>query len=245
MNNWRSLGEIKAEPMETSQLDKWLEGKIPRRMLAIPFGGPIPGAKAPLGVDMDGEWFDSNTDLVGGYKALLGRERLMDFHHGSDPTGVMKGAILGRVVRDEQPEADGYWVDFWANAGERRLALVAQLEERGAKLYGSSEAIPGAVKVSKAGHIDVWPWVRQTVSTSPQNTYAVMPPLKALLDVDLDTVGVGALKAYLSGLGDLEHDPRPTSRSKAVASGEQTEIEPILEELMGEFQKFIHKHRSR
>lgn len=205
----KSLGELKAEPMDSSQLDRWLGGKIPRRILMVPFGGPLPGGKA--GLDLDGEYFDDVTDLYGPYPALrTSRERLVDWHHDSDPTGVMKGAILGRAVFDEQPEGEGYWADFWANAGEKRRELVAALERRGVPLFGSSQAVRGAVKKADDGHIEVWPLIRHTITTSPQNTYAVVPPLKALLTADIPSeVGIAALKAALVGLDDLE----PTLRS--------------------------------
>jgi hypothetical protein len=203
MKNLRNLGEMKAEPFDSTQLDNWLSGKIPRRILAVPFGGPIPAPKAPLGVDIDGEWFSERTDLFGGHKALLAsRERLVDWHHDNDPTGVMKGAILGRLVLDAKAETAGWWGDFWAKAGEKRLALVAQLEARGARLYGSSQAAKGSVSVDEStGEILVWPMIREAISTSPQNTYAVLPSLKALLDgdYDLDTVSAGALRAYALG----------------------------------------------
>src|SRR5882672_379988 len=58
----KALGDLKAEPMSSGQLDKWLQGRIPRRILVLPFGGPIPRAGAPLGVDIDDEWFDEATD---------------------------------------------------------------------------------------------------------------------------------------------------------------------------------------
>ena len=34
--------ELKAEDMNASRLDRWLSGAIPRRVLVVPFGGPIP-----------------------------------------------------------------------------------------------------------------------------------------------------------------------------------------------------------
>ena len=50
-------------------------------------------------------------------------------------------------------------------------------------LFGSSEPVQRLVKVNKAtGHIDVWPYLRQTLSTSPQNTHSIIRPLKASLD---------------------------------------------------------------
>ena len=121
------LEPMKAEALNTSQLDLWLQGKRSRRVLVVPFSGPLPGGKA--GLDLDGEYFDEDTDLVGGFPILAKtRERLVDWHHDQDPTGVMKGAILGRVVMDAAPEADGLWADFWVNAGEKRKALIATLE---------------------------------------------------------------------------------------------------------------------
>src|ERR1019366_7807151 len=41
---------LKAEPMGTGQFERWLKGEIPRRILVMPFGGPIPSPKTPLGL---------------------------------------------------------------------------------------------------------------------------------------------------------------------------------------------------
>lgn len=201
----KALVEVKAEELTSRNLERWLNGDIPRRKLVVPFGGPIPSKASPLGVDLDNEWFDADTDLTGDFLALRGtRERLVDWHHDNDPTGVMKGAILGREVLDDEPESDGLWADWWVNAGERRKKLIADLERRGQMLYGSSQAVAGAVRKAETGHIDVWPLYRDTITTSPQNTYAVIPPLKALLtDFPLEEVGFAALKAALVGLDVL------------------------------------------
>ena len=203
----KTLGELKAEPMSTSQLDRWLKGDIPRRVLVLPYGGPIPRTGAPYGVDIDDEWFDADTDTIDGHAALkASRRRLVDFHHDLDPTGVMKGAILGHVdVADDAETASvdgldytGRWGDFWANAGEKRRQLVAYLEKRHVPLYGSSQA---AYKKATKGHIDTWPLIRHTITTSPQNTYAVVPSLKAMLAAPtLDEIPADALKALLVGL---------------------------------------------
>ena len=174
----------------------------------------MPGGKA--GLDLDGEYFDAETDLVGNYPALRKtRERLVDWHHDNDPTGVMKGAILGHIVMDADPEDEGVWADFWANAGEQRRALIARLERGQVPLYGSSQAVRGAVRKASDGHIEVWPLYRHTITTSPQNTLAVVPPLKAVLGDLPDDVGIAALKAALVGLNDLE----PTLRSTFGGGG--------------------------
>lgn len=215
----KAFAELKAESMTTSRLDQWLRGGISRRVLVLPFGGPIPSKASPLGVDLDGEWFDAATDIYGPYKALqTSRERLVDWHHGNDPTGRMKGAILGRVILDEHPQDDGYWAEMWANAGETRRKLIADLERRGVPLYGSSEAVPGSTRKTD-GHIDVWPIIRHTITTSPQNTWAVVPSLKALLtadDLPFDEIGYAALKAAMLGLADTLTDLRPTFSPEAA-----------------------------
>jgi hypothetical protein len=221
---------MKAEPMTTSQLDRWLQGKIPRRHLAIPFGGPNSGSaigKADNGVgyDLDGEWFDESTDLYGPLRTM-GRERLVDWHHvtfadRTDPVnGLMKGAILGRIVLDDEPSNEdiddqgfyGIWADFWANAGEKRRQLVAALERRAVPLFGSSQPLQSAVRIAKSGHIDVWPVRFHTITTTPQNTHAVLPALKAGLDDPyLAELSVGALRAFLAGEDNLGRDLLPTS----------------------------------
>lgn len=203
---------LKAEDLNATELDLWLSGKRSRRILVVPFGGPLPGGKA--GLDLDGEYFDDTTDLIGPFPELQRTsERLVDWHHDQDPTGIMKGAIIGRIVMDATPEGDGYWADFWANAGESRRKLVAQLEAKGVPLYGSSEAVPSAVRGGKAGlpnrthpsadgHVEVWPLIRHTITTSPQNVYAVVPALKALLTEPLhaDALSVAALHAAMLGM---------------------------------------------
>ena len=195
--------EMKAEPMTAKAMEQWLSGDRPRRVLVLPFTGPLPGGKA--GLDLDGEYFDSDTDRYGPFPALKAtRERMVDWHHDNDPTGRMKGVNLGRVVLDEEPEDDGLWADWWAQRGEERMGLIKRLQEKGVPLYGSSYA--AFKQKADDGHIEVWPLIRHTITTSPQNTHAVVPSLKAMLtdpDIPLGDVGLDALKAALVGLDDL------------------------------------------
>jgi hypothetical protein len=153
------------------------------RLLAIPFGGPIPQKGAPLGVDLDGEWFSPRTDI----KPEWFPTRIVDWHHGKDPR--MGRAELGKAVdlgpfggAGSEPDEDGWWVTVWMKHGERRVDLVRKLAERGAQIFGSSESVSGLVQKSNTGEILAWPYVRQTLSTSPQNTYSQLRPLKATLD---------------------------------------------------------------
>jgi hypothetical protein len=153
------------------------------RLLAIPFGGPIPQKGAPRGVDLDGEWFSPRTDI----KPDWFPERIVDWHHGKDE--IMGRTALGKAVdlgpfrgAGNEPDEDGWWVTVWMNHGEKRVGLVKKLAERGAQLYGSSESVSGLTAKATNGEILAWPYVRQTLSTSPQNTLSVLRPLKATLD---------------------------------------------------------------
>lgn len=231
--------ELKAEPMETSRLDRWLAGKISRRILVAPWYGPIPGPDGK-GRDLDAEYFHPEdeqgpaTDFYGAYPSLRGtRDRLVDWHHTTfmpssrtDPMAKMKGAILGHIVLDEDPEDDGLWADFWANAGEDRRKLVALLEKRGTQLYGSTQPVQGGVVKGDLGRIDVWPIRYHTITTSPQNTAALVPALKAALgSPSLDEVPAEALKAFLTDLDPssaelLASFPESAVNASDIAGGE-------------------------
>jgi cation transport regulator ChaB len=246
--NCMNAQEVKAEPFSTSQMDRWLAGKIPRRILVAPFGGPLAKAK---GLDLDGEYFDEETDFYGPYPELrASRDRLVDFHHatfldrpGTPAENAVKGAIMGRVVLDdhyEEPDFGfaGLWGDFWANAGEKRRSLIAWLEQAGHQLYGSTQPIAAGVRRGKAGHIDVWPIRYHTISTSPQNTYAIVPPLKAALDAPVEEVGINALRALAADLDTLGPLQSPSETGdEAAKSGRvfsrrsEEAIEAELEEL--------------
>jgi hypothetical protein len=243
--------EVKAEGLTDKQLDSWLAGERSRRIVVVPFYGPLPGGKA--GLDLDGEYFDADTDLYGPFPGLRStHERMVDWHHDDDgvPADLarMKGAILGKIVLDAEPSTlhtdegdfDGVLADFWANAGERRVQLIAALQRRKVPLFGSSQAVAKAVRKDPDGHIALWPLYRHTITTSPQNTYAVVPPLKAVLasDLSFDDVGVAALRAALVGIGDLRTDLRATSRGGERAAKARrlsaviTEAEALLPRLV-------------
>lgn len=225
--------ELKAEPFSTSELDRWLAGKMPRRILVAPFGGPLAKAK---GLDLDGEYFDETTDFYGPYPELkASRDRLVDFHHttfldrsGSPAEQAVKGSIMGRVVLDdhfEEPDWGfaGLWGDFWANAGEKRRSLIAHLERAGHQLYGSTQPIAAGVRRGKAGHIDVWPIQYHTISTSPQNTFAIVPPLTivkaALASEEVSLDALQAFQSRLDTLGDSLRDPAPQTGDDGAKAG--------------------------
>ena len=170
------------------------------RLLAIPYGGPIPSQHSPRGVDLDGEWFDEDTDL----QLARMKARPVDWHHGFDTT--FKSTVIGKAV-DPALEEDGVWVTVWFDHNVRRLQLIKELAERGAQLFGSSQALGPEVVKARTGHIDVWPYVAQALTTAPQNTLSVLEPLKAK---GLDMRPMKAL-SFDSRLRDLAADLQATS----------------------------------
>jgi hypothetical protein len=175
------------------------------RLLAIPFAGPIPSPVNARGVDLDGEWFSERTDI----KPAWFDARPTDWHHGSDIT--MGRTVIGKAINLVQ-EQDGWWVDVWLKHGEKRLELIRQLAERGGQIFGSSESAAGLTRKASTGEILVWPYIRQTLSTSPQNTHSVLRPLKAMLD-NLADPSAAFWSDIDRAIGNLSDDLRGTSRS--------------------------------
>lgn len=161
----------------------WLAGETPRRLLAYPFSGPLPGGKS--GLDMDAEYFDESTDIKPdwfGARPVLWTHGLYP-RMGADLTVIGKADALGDAEGPaDAPDADGWWVDVWLKAGEQRTRQIASLLQRGGKLYGSVGTMPHMIRRGKAGHIDVWPYFEQSLTTSPQNTHSAFRGAKALLD---------------------------------------------------------------
>ena len=174
------------------------------RLLAIPFGGPIPSPANRRGVDLDGEFFTERTDI----KAAWFAERPTDWHHGADVT--LGRTVIGKALNLVMEE-DGWWVDVWLKHGERRLDLIRRLAERGAQIFGSSESAAGLTRKASNGEILVWPYIRQTLSTSPQNTHSVLRPLKALVD-DMSSPSAAFWSDIERAVVNLSADLRGTPR---------------------------------
>lgn len=183
------------------------------RLLAFPFTGPIPRS-GTRGVDLDGEWFSERTDIKADWLPF----RPTDWHHGADPTGKMGRTVLGKAIdlgrfegKSDEPDEDGWWVTVWLAQGEKRLDLIRRLSARGAAIYGSSESIPGMTRKADTGEILVWPYWRQTLSTSPQNTHSIIRPLKATLD-EIAEAGQAPGAAFWSDLESALRSLGPSLR---------------------------------
>ena len=168
-------------------------------------GTVVPVADAQIDIyrtDIKAEWFS---------------ERPVLWHHGADP--VLRDTVIGKAVNLREDE-DGWWVDVWLKAGEKRLALIRRLAERG-QIYGSSGTIGYLKKAAASGEILVWPYVEQTLTTSPQNTYSTLRAAKAVLEhFDLADIEVNheALKAWLADVDALSTDLRASSSAGGRAA---------------------------
>ena len=176
------------------------------KILAIPFGGPLPSPYNEKGMDLDNEFFSERTDL----KLDWFDVRLVDWHHRHDEK--LGDAVIGKAIDPEQDE-DGWWVTAWLKKSSRYLDQIKKLMEAGVPLYGSSEAVPGYVKKAKTGEILVWPYIRQTLSPLPRNTLSVIRPLKATFEAaDPTDAFFDDLASLLDNLGS---DPAPQGEAKA------------------------------
>lgn len=197
------------------------------RLLAIPFGGPIPSPHSPRGVDLDGEFFSERTEI----RPAWLKARAVDWHHGADST--LGREVIGKAVDPEMDE-DGWWVTVWLDHGSKRLNLIRKLAERGAQLFGSSESVAGLVKKAKTGEIMEWPYWRQTLSTSPQNTHSIIRPIKAVLaDVDL----ANTTPAFWYDLAPHLQDLAADLRSSSPLAGKGAAYDDGLLEAVAEFDR--------
>ena len=194
------------------------------RLLALPYGGPIPYPGAPRGADLDRQWFTEGTDFA----LRRGLRVPVTWHHGVDRT--MGKAVLGEAG-DPTEDEDGVWVTVWLNHGERRVNLVKRLAEKGAAIFGSSEAMDGTsrIRAGKAllpwrrdipGEIARWHYVGQTLSTSPQNTNSVLQPIKATL-ADLAADELAPTAAFFDDLSRFLDELQTGTASELSADGDE------------------------
>lgn len=144
------------------------------RLLAIPFGGPIPSPHSPRGVDIDGEFFDEDSDVR--LNGRIPRSMPVDWHHRKD--AKLGPSAIGTATYDGMDD-EGHWQIVRLDPRSEYHRLIRKLAERGAVIFGSSESTPGQPLFDRAtGHIIRWPWTGQTLSTSPQNTLSVIRRLR-------------------------------------------------------------------
>lgn len=209
------------------------------RLLALPYGGPIPYPGAPRGADLDRQWMTEGTDFGDVPKRVP-----VTWHHGQDK--VMGKAELGEAG-DLEFDDEGGWVTVWLKHGERRVNLVRRLADEGARIFGSSEGIPGSGRIRRPesksdvpwrprlpGEITRWHYSGQTLSTSPQNTASILMPVKATLD-DLASGDLDAASDFFSDLSafldTLESSPELAKAGRVIAGRNEERLMQVREHI--------------
>lgn len=215
------------------------------RLLALPYGGPIPYPGAPRGADLDRQWYAEATDWGEVPKSVP-----VTWHHGQDPFRRSDAREVVGKAMDLSFDDDGGWVTVWLDAGRRRTRLIKALAEAAkddpeVDIFGSAEAIPGSgrIRTHKAvvpwrrdvpGEIAQWHYNRQTLSTSPQNTHSILTPLKATLD-DLASAELQPTTAFFDDLAtfldSLEPSPAPAKAGRVLAARNEARLREVREHI--------------
>ena len=173
--------------------------------LAIPFGGPASGK------DLDGEKFTKDTDLALDWYPN-GRPLLYD--HGTDAeVGVQ---VVGRQVSAKVVEA-GMWAEAQLNRAHQYFEAIQGMVKDG-KLYFSSGSVPHLVQASGDGTIKRWPWVEQSLTTTPANPYATVSVKRA--SAAAKSLGL----AIPEGLGEPDYE----SKTEAELALKKATAEAII-----------------
>lgn len=139
------------------------------RILAVPFGGHMPGGK-----DFDGEFFSPRTDLCLDW---FPHNRPLLYDHGMDAKTTV--GVIGRVdSTTATKDDDGWWVTAQLDRSASYHGLIRELINHDA-LYASSGAMPHLTQKSKSGEILRWPWVELSLTPTPANALARVEPGEA------------------------------------------------------------------
>ena len=220
------------------------------RLLALPYGGPIPYPGAPRGADLDRQWMTERTDWGDVPKSVP-----VTWHHGQDPWSYKAGAPANEIVGkagDLDFDDDGGWVTVWLDAGRRRTRLIKALAEAAENdpevgIYGSSEGVTGSGRLRRPGKAEVIPWrprvpgeitrwhySGQTLSTSPQNTASILMPVKATLD-DLASDDLAPTAQFFDDLRDfldtLAPSPATAKAGRVLAGRNEARLLQVREHI--------------
>lgn len=135
------------------------------KMLAIPYGGPIPRKGAPDGADLDGEWFSRDTQT-----GLTAHSEIkVLWHHGQDPLRFLQGVTLGKASGWHRDELE--WRCYVELTPGPHAELVQLLSDR-VPIYGSTATTKPVERDD--GHITRWLVDELSLLPTPQNPYALV-----------------------------------------------------------------------
>ena len=123
-------------------------------------------------IDLDGEWFDPDTEeLTSIYKAVGKLPYL--YNHATDKT--LKSAVVG-VVDVMEADEIGLWYEAQLDLSNQYRDVIRTLVSQGV-LGTSSGALPGGAKVEKSGRIARWPVVEVSATPTPADPRQMEKPI--------------------------------------------------------------------
>jgi len=150
---------MKRLPLKVINADKGLVAGY-----GLPFGGPLNGR------DLEGEFFDKDTDFALDWFPNEGRPSLYD--HGTD--AAIKTSVVGRQVSKRIDPDVGIWVETQLNMAHRYADAIMQLAQEEALGFSSGSIKHLIVVDDKTGRIERWPWVEQSLTPVPANPYGLI-----------------------------------------------------------------------
>lgn len=130
---------------------------------AVPFDGSFNDGR-----DSYGTYFSARTD----FRLDWYKERPLLWHHGLDKD---VGLTPVGVVRSMEMRDKGVWMKAQLDAQSEYFDAIRQLVKDG-KVFLSSGSVEHLVRIdARTGHVEIWPIVEQTLTTTPSNLLADIP----------------------------------------------------------------------
>lgn len=184
-------------------------------------GGYLVRFTSPEKKDLDGEYFNSETDFFFNRGHDLNKTRVL-YHHGLDSkVGV---DVIGKPFTAKVDEW-GIWYEAQIEASDEYQAWINKLVEEG-RLGWSSGAFPQSVEVSKNGHIKSWAIWEASLTPTPAMPFETgIVPIKTLKKLGL-TQEAQAHKGLDSELEDVNERKADTPENKSDFSIRTKNMKP-------------------
>jgi len=122
--------------------------------------------------DLDGEWFDPQTEEMTSIYKAVGKLPYL-YNHAADKT--LKTAVVG-VVDVMEADEIGLWYEAQLDLSNQYRTVIRALVGKGV-LGTSSGSLPGGVRVEKSGRIARWPVVEISATPTPVDPRQMERPI--------------------------------------------------------------------
>jgi rubrerythrin/cation transport regulator ChaB len=192
--------------------------------LGIPYGGPFVKEGSEDGRDIQGEFFNQNTDFRSEFydgKLLIATKAMPElYHHGLD--SELKSVPIGEVL-ETNDTPDGKWVKAQLDKANKYYEAIKRLVKAGA-LRWSSGALPEGVVKTLGGYIEKWPWIEMSLTPMAANPLAVAS-FKSLVDETINKMEVSMPKAKAVKAEEKPEEVKPVEPEKKTENGAAAPVE--------------------